>query len=111
MSKKTKTSSQSTSTATRTPTNPEWVTSGLQGLGGKIMGLADQDPRSFVAGPSTLQNQVFGDAAKLKTSPRFNQAGDIFNQVAGAGRTPTRRRGMTPSGTTRRPFWRASTSI
>ena len=85
MSKKTKTSSQSTSTATRTPTNPEWVTSGLQGLGGKIMGLADQDPRSFVAGPSALQSQVFGDAAKLKTSPRFNQAGDIFNQVAGAG--------------------------
>jgi hypothetical protein len=85
MSKKTRTSSQSTSTATRTPTNPEWVTSGLQGLGGKIMGLADQDPRSFVAGPSALQSQVFGDAAKLTTSPRFNQAGDIFNRVAGAG--------------------------
>jgi hypothetical protein len=85
MSKKTKTTSQSTSTATRTPTNPEWVTSGLQGLGGKIMGLADQDPRSFVAGPSTLQNQVFGDAANLTTSPRFNQAGDIFTRVAGAG--------------------------
>jgi hypothetical protein len=85
MSRKTKTSSQSTSTATRTPTNPEWVTSGLQGLGGKIMGLADQDPRSFVAGPSTLQNQVFGDAANLTTSPRFNQAGDIFTRVAGAG--------------------------
>lgn len=85
MGKKSKSSSQSTSTATRTPTNPEWVTSGLQGLGGKIMGLADQDPRSFVAGPSTLQNQVFGDAAKLTTSPRFNQAGDIFTRVAGAG--------------------------
>jgi hypothetical protein len=85
MSKKTKTTSQSTSTATRTPTNPEWVTSGLQGLGGKIMGLADQDPRSFVAGPSALQNQVFGDAANLTTSPRFNQAGDIFTRVAGAG--------------------------
>lgn len=85
MSKKTRSSSQSTSTATRTPTNPEWVTSGLQGLGGKIMGLADQDPRSFVAGPSTLQNQVFGDAANLTTSPRFNQAGDIFTRVAGAG--------------------------
>ena len=85
MGKKTKSSSQSTSTATRTPTNPEWVTSGLQGLGGKIMGLADQDPRSFVAGPSALQSQVFGDAAKLTTSPRFNQAGDIFNRVAGAG--------------------------
>ena len=85
MSRKTKTTSQSTSTATRTPTNPEWVTSGLQGLGGKIMGLADQDPRSFVAGPSTLQNQVFGDAANLTTSPRFNQAGDIFTRVAGAG--------------------------
>jgi hypothetical protein len=85
MSRKTKTTSQSTSTATRTPTNPEWVTSGLQGLGGKIMGLANEDPRSFVAGPSTLQNQVFGDAANLTTSPRFNQAGDIFTRVAGAG--------------------------
>ena len=85
MSRKTKTTSQSTSTATRTPTNPEWVTSGLQGLGGKIMGLANEDPRSFVAGPSTLQNRVFGDAANLTTSPRFNQAGDIFTRVAGAG--------------------------
>ena len=85
MSKKTKTSSQSTSTATRTPINPEWVTSGLEGLGGKIMGLANENPRKFVAGASPLQTRAFVDAAKLKTSPRFNQAGDIFNQVAGAG--------------------------
>jgi len=85
MGKKTKSSSQSTSTATRTPINPEWVTSGLQGLGGKIMGLADQDPRSFVAGPSTLQTKAFNDAAGLTVSPRFNQAGDIFTRVAGAG--------------------------
>jgi hypothetical protein len=85
MSKKTKTSSQSTSTATRTPTNPEWVTSGLQGLGGKIMGLANEDPRKFVAGPSTLQTKAFNDAAGLTVSPRYNQAGDIFTRVAGAG--------------------------
>ena len=85
MGKKTKSSSQSTSTATRTPINPEWVTSGLEGLGGKIMGLANENPRKFVAGASPLQTRAFVDAAKLKTSPRFNQAGDIFNQVAGAG--------------------------
>jgi hypothetical protein len=83
--KKTKSSSQSTSTATRTPINPEWVTSGLEGLGGKIMGLANENPRKFVAGASPLQTRAFVDAAKLKTSPRFNQAGDIFNRVAGAG--------------------------
>jgi hypothetical protein len=85
MGKKSKSSSQSTSTATRTPINPEWVTSGLEGLGGKIMGLANENPRQFVAGASPLQTRAFVDAAKLKTSPRFNQAGDIFNQVAGAG--------------------------
>ena len=85
MGKKSKSSSQSTSTATRTPINPEWVTSGLEGLGGKIMGLANENPRKFVAGASPLQTRAFVDAAKLKTSPRFNQAGDIFNRVAGAG--------------------------
>ena len=85
MGKKSKSSSQSTSTATRTPINPEWVTSGLEGLGGKIVGLANENPRKFVAGASPLQTRAFVDAAKLKTSPRFNQAGDIFNQVAGAG--------------------------
>jgi hypothetical protein len=83
--KKTKSSSQSTSTVTRTPTNPEWVTSGLEGLGGKIMGLANENPRRFVAGASPLQTRAFVDAAKLTTSPRYNQAGDIFNRVAGAG--------------------------
>jgi hypothetical protein len=85
MGKKSKSSSQSTSTATRTPINPEWVTSGLEGLGGKIMGLANENPRQFVAGASPLQTRAFVDAAKMKTSPRFNQAGDIFTQVAGAG--------------------------
>ena len=85
MSKKTRTSSQSTSTATRTPINPEWVTSGLEGLGGKIMGLANENPRRFVAGASPLQTRAFVDAAKLTKSPRYNQAGDIFNRVAGAG--------------------------
>jgi hypothetical protein len=83
--KKTKSSSQSTSTATRTPTNPEWVTSGVRGLSERTQSLLGRDPRSFVAGPSALQTKAFGGAANLATSPRFNQAGDIFNQVAGAG--------------------------
>jgi hypothetical protein len=85
MSKKTKTSSQSTSTATRTPTNPEWVTSGLESLGGKIMGLANMDPRSFVAGPSALQTKAFGDAGNLTVSPRYAEAGNIFTRIAGEG--------------------------
>jgi hypothetical protein len=83
--KKTKSTSQSTSTATRTPTNPEWVTSGVRGLSERTQSLLGRDPRSFVAGPSALQTKAFGGAANLATSPRFNQAGDIFNQVAGAG--------------------------
>ena len=83
--KKTKSSSQSTSTATRTPTNPEWVTSGVRGLSDRTLGLLGRDPRSFVAGPSALQTKAFGDAANLTASPRFNQAGDIFSRVAGAG--------------------------
>jgi hypothetical protein len=83
--KKTKSTSQSTSTATRTPTNPEWVTSGVRGLSERTQSLLGRDPRSFVAGPSALQTKAFGGAANLTTSPRFNQAGDIFSRVAGAG--------------------------
>ncbi|MCA6319943.1 tail fiber domain-containing protein [Phenylobacterium sp.] len=61
------------------------MTSGLQGLGGKITELSNRDPRSFVAGPSALQSQVFGDAGKLTTSPRFGEAGGIFSDVSKAG--------------------------
>lgn len=50
---------------TMAPTNPEWVTQGIQGAVGGLAGLQGQDPRSFVAGPSGLQNQQFGYAGAL----------------------------------------------
>lgn len=82
--KKTSTST-ATSTATTTPTNPAWVSQGLETLGNKITGLSALDPRSFVAGPSALQTKAFGDGMNLKSSPYFGQAGDIFGNVAKAG--------------------------
>jgi len=85
MSKKTRSSSTSTSTATNTPTNPEWVTSGVQNLSGRVMDLLGRDPKSFVAGPSTLQRKAFADAGNLSLSPMYGQAGDIFSRVAAAG--------------------------
>jgi len=85
MSKKTKTSSTSTSTATNTPTNPEWVTSGVRALSNRTLDLLGRDPRSFVAGPSALQKKAFADAGNLKLSDYYDQAGGIFKDVAGAG--------------------------
>jgi hypothetical protein len=85
MSKKTKTSSQSTSTATNTPTNPEWVTSGVRALSDRTMSLLGRDPKSFVAGPSALQSKAFADAGNLKLSEDYGTARGIFNDVANAG--------------------------
>lgn len=50
MSKKSKT--------TTTPTNPEWVTSGIQGLMGQVSDLGKRDPYSFVAGSNPLLEQA-----------------------------------------------------
>jgi hypothetical protein len=57
LSTKKKTTENSTSVTT--PTNPEWVTSGIQSQMGRINDLASADPFSFVAGPSALQKQAF----------------------------------------------------
>lgn len=82
---KKKTSTTTTGTSTTTPNNPVWVSQGLEGLGNKIMGLSALDPKSFVAGPSSLQTKAFENAANLTSSPYFGQAGDIFGNVAKAG--------------------------
>jgi hypothetical protein len=50
---------------TSTPTNPDWVVNGAQDLVGRIMGAAGQDPSSFVAGVSPLQQHYFGLATGL----------------------------------------------
>lgn len=52
-------------TASTTPTNPEWSTNAIQGLTGQVTDLAGQDPQSFVAGASPLQDQQFGLAGQM----------------------------------------------
>lgn len=71
-----KSKTSGTQTATTTPTNPQWVTDGAQGLSGMITGLAGKDPQSFVAGPSALQNQQFGLAGIM--------GGNASGQLTGA---------------------------
>jgi hypothetical protein len=83
--KKTNTSTTEQTHQTMTPTNPAWVDSGLQGLGGQISNLSNADPYSFVAGPDPLQTQAAQGAAGLTSSPSFQQASGIMNNVAGAG--------------------------
>jgi hypothetical protein len=88
-SKKSKTTTNQTTSGTtsmtQTPTNPEWVTSGLQGLGGQISDLSKLDPYSLVAGPDKLQTQAGQGASGLTTSPYFGQGADMLKGVAGAG--------------------------
>jgi len=100
MGKKSKSQSQSTSTTTSTPTNPEWVTQGVQGLSTKVMDLLGRDPKSFVAGPSALQTKAWGDAQNLTSSPFFGQAGNIFKDVAGAGANTYDSTGYDPTDAT-----------
>ena len=69
-----------------TPTNPQWVTDSVQGLGGKITDtFKNLDPYSLVPGADPLQTQAAGTAAGLKASPLYSQASDIFGRIAGAG--------------------------
>ena len=66
--KKTKTSTTETNHAVTTPNNPDWLTSGAQGLNSRIQGLAAQDPGSFVAPVSALERQAGEGASGLTTS-------------------------------------------
>lgn len=77
-SKKTKT------TQTVTPTNPEWVTTGQQAFSNRTQDLLSQDPASFVAGPSQLQQQQFGLAGDLGGSApsQFSQARTYADSAA-----------------------------
>lgn len=85
MSKKTKSSSTTSSTATVTPNNPTWVSRGLEDVGNSLSTLLGRNPLDFVAGPSSLQNKAWTDAANLRLSDDYGTARTIFNDVAGAG--------------------------
>jgi hypothetical protein len=52
-------------TTTVTPSNPEWVTGGVQDLMGKAAALAGQDPHDFFAGATPLVQDYFGLASGL----------------------------------------------
>lgn len=83
MSKKTRSTSQSTQTTT--PTNPTWVTKGLEDVGGSLSTILGRNPLDFVAGASPLQMKSWEAAGNLKPSEDFGTARTIFNNVAGAG--------------------------
>lgn len=69
MSKKQKTTSSQTQNQSfntvLTPTNPEWVSGGIQELFGDTMKLGNADPASYFAGPDALQTQAGQGAAQL----------------------------------------------
>lgn len=64
---KTKESSQSATNfnTVTTPTNPEWVTQGVQGVQGRINSLLSTDASTLVPGASGLQQQAFAGAQGL----------------------------------------------
>lgn len=79
MSKKSKTKESSQSATNfntvTTPTNPEWVTSGVQGVQNRINSLLDVDASSLVPGASGLQREAFAGAQGLSApNPGFAQA-------------------------------------
>jgi len=67
-----------------TPTNPEWVTNGIEDIFGKIRDLSNLDPQSLVAGVNPLQTQAGVGAAGLTGSPwNFDAAADVTRGVTG----------------------------
>jgi hypothetical protein len=84
--KKSRSTTNQNTTATMTPTNPQWVTDSVQGLGGKITDtFKNLDPYSLVPGADPLQTQAASSAAGLTASPAYGQASDILGRVANAG--------------------------
>lgn len=86
-SKKSSSKTNQQTSMTTTPTNPAFVTQGIEGLAGKIGDtFKSLDPYSLVAGPDPLQTQAAGLAAGLQQTGRgFGQAADIYKGLAGGG--------------------------
>lgn len=80
-SKTTETSNTNFNTVT-TPTNPEWVTSGVQGVQNRINSLLDMDASSLVPGASALQQEAFQGAQGLSAAnPGFGQAQEAVRSL------------------------------
>lgn len=81
--RKTKTSSTSTERATVTPTNPQWVTDGVQGLSARVSQLGQVDPYSLVAPLTGLEQQAARGAANLSGYGfAYDEAADWTRGVA-----------------------------
>lgn len=64
---KTKTTSNSNSTSTTTPIIPEWGSSLVQGVAGRVSGLLGADPREQIASLNALQSRAATSAGNLRT--------------------------------------------
>jgi hypothetical protein len=69
-----------------TPTNPEWVTTGIQGLAGDIGKTFDGiDPKTLVGGANPLQTLAGDTASHFENPASFGQAQNFLIGAAGAG--------------------------
>ena len=84
--KKSKTTSSQTTnqTATTTPNTPSWLQQPWQDYTGKVNDLM-KSGQPLTTGPSDLQQQAFGNAANLTTSPLYDQASQFASQAGSAG--------------------------
>jgi len=80
-SSKTNTTQNTATNLTQTPTNPDWVTSGVQGLGTTLTNLGNADPSSFVAGADPLQTTAAAGAAGLTTPAAFATGASDLSSV------------------------------
>lgn len=70
---------------TTTPTNPAWVTSGIQGLMGNISNLSGQDPQSFVAKWNPYQQEGLDRATQLgQSNPWLDRATSMIDLTSNA---------------------------
>jgi hypothetical protein len=66
-----------------TPTNPDWVSSLAQNLGGSVSTLAGTNPTSYIAGPTPLLQTAANSAGDLNGTPwAYNGASDVTRGVA-----------------------------
>lgn len=83
--KKTTTSQTSTSNQTQnsstTPTNPDWVTSALQGYTSKVNDIAGTTGSQYFAPTSGLQQQAYTGATGLGSNSTINGAVEAANGV------------------------------
>lgn len=111
-SKSKRTTDQRTSeNVTQTPTVAPWLSDATQGLVGRINTLGAQDPQSFVAGASPLQQSAFERASQMFAPGAANPANDTLNtatsMLTNAGNAPAN----TAQGVTLGPAaqWQAPT--